>query len=88
MGNMGLMKTTLDIQDELLNRAKKFAKKTGKSLRTVVEESLQSTLAVAEEAPKYILPDMSVGDADVDDPLERLSWQDLRAEIYGEPNDL
>ena len=88
MGNMGLMKTTLDIQDELLIRAKKFAKKTGKSLRTVVEESLQSTLAVAEDAPKYVLPDMSVGDADVDDPLERLSWQDLRAEIYGEPNDL
>lgn len=86
MASMGIMKTTLDIQDELLIRAKKLAKKTGKPLRAVVEESLQATLAVAEEAPKYVLPDMSVGDASADDPLERLSWQDLRSEIYGEPD--
>lgn len=86
MGNMGYMKTTLDIKDDLLIRAKKLAKKTGRPLRAIVEDSLRATLLVAEEPVKYELPDLSVGDANAEDPLERLTWQDLRAEIYGEPD--
>jgi hypothetical protein len=77
------MKTTLDISDELLARAKRFAKRAGKSLRAVVEESLQATLARAGHDKDYELPDCAVGTAGADDPLERMSWQDLRAEIYG-----
>ena len=79
------MKTTLDIKDDLLIRAKKLAKKTGQPLRAIVEDSLRVALQVAEEPPKYELPDLSVGDPDGDDPLELMSWQDLRSEIYGEP---
>jgi hypothetical protein len=82
---MATMKTTLEIQDDLLIRAKKLAKKTGRPLRAVVEDSLRATLALAEEPRKYELPDLSVGDPEADDPLELLSWQDLRVEIYGEP---
>jgi hypothetical protein len=33
-----------------------------------------------------VLPDASVGDPNAADPLEALSWQDLRKEIYGEPS--
>ena len=80
------MKTTLEIKDDLLIRAKKLAKKTGRPLRAIVEDSLRATLLAAEEPGKYVLPDLSVGDASAEDPLERLTWQDLRAEIYGEPN--
>lgn len=76
------MKTTLDIQDDLLLRAKKLAKRTGKPLRAIVEESLQARLAEAEEPHRYHLPDRSVGDRHAADPLESLSWQDLRGEIY------
>ncbi len=79
------MKTTIDIQDDLLRRAKKLAKRTGRPLRAVVEDGLRATLAMAEHTEKYQLPDLSVGDPDNDDPLERYTWQDLRAEIYGEP---
>jgi hypothetical protein len=32
---------------------------------------------------KYRLPDRSVGDARGPNPLEALSWQELRDEIYG-----
>ncbi len=77
------MKTTLDIKDDLLIRAKKLAKRTGRPLRAVVEESLQRTLSQAEQQSSYQLPDVSFGDADADDPLESLTWQDLREEIYG-----
>tara|TARA_Y100001934_G_scaffold140388_1_gene169299 strand:- start:302 stop:544 length:243 start_codon:yes stop_codon:yes gene_type:complete len=80
------MKTTLDIKDDLLIRAKKLAADTGRPLKALVEDSLRVTLAVAEEPAQYQLPDRSVGDPDGPDPLTRYSWQDLRAEIYNEPN--
>jgi hypothetical protein len=35
---------------------------------------------------EYRLPDRSICKPDAPDQLERLSWQDLRAEIYGEPD--
>ena len=79
------MKTTLDIKDDLLIRAKQLARKTGRPLRVVVEDSLRAALEIAEEPAKYVIPDLSVGNPDADDPLEQLSWQDLRAEIYGKP---
>ncbi len=80
------MKTTLDIKDELLVRAKKFAKRSGKPLRAVVEDGLRLALAQSRTSQAYDLPDFSVGDPDAVDPLESLTWQDLRNEIYGEPS--
>ena len=80
------MKTTLDIKDDLLIRAKKLAKRTGRPLRAVVEESLRLTLSQAEQKSSYELPDVSFGDANANDPLESLTWQDLRQEIYGSPD--
>lgn len=85
MAIMGKMKTTIDIKDDLLLRAKALARETGRPLRAVVEDGLRAALSVAEEPATYTLPDRSVGDESADDPLERLSWQDLRAEIYGDP---
>jgi len=81
------VKTTLDIQDVLLQRAKRLSKRTGKPLRALVEEGLKHVLAVHRtSSPRYELPDCSVGDASADNPLEGWSWHDLRDEIYGEPN--
>ena len=75
------MKTTLDISDALLERAKRQARKTGKPLRALVEEGLRRVL---EESPsRYEIPDRSIGRATDPNPLEGLSWQDLRDEIYG-----
>lgn len=79
------MKTTLDINDDLLTRAKKLAKRSGKPLRAIVEDSLRQALTRAQARQAYELPDLSAGDPDAQDPLEWLSWQDLRDEIYGEP---
>ena len=40
------MKTTLDIHDELLNRAKRRAKETARPLRALVEEGLRRVLSI------------------------------------------
>lgn len=78
------MKTTLDLSDSLLRRAKAHARKTGRTLRAVVEEGLR--LALERDAagrPRYRLPDRSAGTVGAPNPLEALSWQELREEMYG-----
>ena len=79
------MKTTLDIHDQLLERAKRHAKATGRPLRPVVEEGLRSVLSASTPPSSYTLPDLRVGDPQAPDPLERYSWPELRDVIYGDP---
>ncbi len=78
------MKTTVEIQDDLLERAKRHARRVGQPLRALVEEGLRRVLSERSSRPAYELPDASVGDSAADDPLEALSWQDLRDEVYGQ----
>lgn len=80
------MKTTLNIQDELLARARRHAQRTGQPLRAVVEEGLRKVPSTESPRDRYILPDHSVGEAGGREPLEAYSWQDLREVIYGEPD--
>ena len=77
------MKTTIDLPGDLLVRAKAHARRTGRPLRAVVEDGLRLALAAHPTKTGYVLPDRSVGDPRGSNPLEALSWQDLRAEIYG-----
>lgn len=77
------MKTTVDISDALLARAKRHARRTGRPLRALLEEGLRLVLSAESARPRYELPDRSVGTAGAANPLEALSWQDLRDEIYG-----
>ena len=79
------MKTTLDIHDELLMRAKRHSKETGRPLRALVEDGLRCVLAAAPSRSKYRLPDLRAGDPEAPDPLERYSWPELRETIYGDP---
>ncbi|MCK6555459.1 DUF2191 domain-containing protein [Candidatus Binatia bacterium] len=79
------MKTTLDIQDALLDRARRYAKEVRRPLRAIVEDGLRRVLSEPPASHGYRLVDASVGDPDGTDPLEALSWHDLREEIYGEP---
>jgi len=79
------MKTTIEIADVLLERAKRHARKLGKPMRAVVEEGLRLVLEDDARPSPYRLPDRSVGRAGGPNPLEALSWQDLRDEIYGKP---
>ena len=64
------MKTTIDIHDELLGRAKQHVKGTGQSLRAVMEEGLRQVLAGAAPSPPYKLSNLRVGNPAADDPLE------------------
>jgi hypothetical protein len=80
------MKTTIDVSDVLLKRAKRRARREGRTLRALVEEGLRRVLDdPAPPSAAYVLPDCSVGDPDAEDPLAGRTWAELRDAIYGEP---
>ena len=83
MARMAATKTTLDIHDELLTRAKRHAKETGRPLRAVVEDGLRRVLVTVSPC-QYKLPDLRVGDVNAPDPLATYSWPELRELIYGD----
>ena len=83
MGKLYPMKTTIDIADALLARAKRHARRLGKPVRALVEEGLRRVLESEPERSGYELPDRSVGRRGGTNPLESLSWQDLRELVYG-----
>lgn len=82
---MGSVKTTVEISDHLLERANRHARKSGRSLSAVIEEGLRQVLDTPAPRSGYRLSDLSVGNPDNADPMERYSWQDLRDIIYGHP---
>jgi hypothetical protein len=77
------MKTTVDLDDALFARAKRHAKESGRTLRELLQDGLRRVLDDGVKGRRYRLPDRSVGDPRSKNPLETLSWQDLRDEIYG-----
>ena len=78
------MKTTVEIDDEILRRAKQYGRETDRPLRAVVEEGLRAVLIAKKQRPRYKLEDFSVGSESDPDPLEKYTWQDLRDIIYGD----
>ena len=85
MGNVAAMKTTIEIHDGLLIRAKQLTKETHRPLRAVVEEGLRLVLDRPRPTTAYELPDLRQADPGANDPLERYSWPELRELIYGDP---
>ena len=51
-------------------------------MRALIEEGLRLVLQAESERVDYRLPDRSVGVPGGPSPLEAMSWQDLRDEVY------
>lgn len=76
------MKTTIELSNELADRARAVARRTGRTLRSLVEEGLRRVLDEPPTAP-YEVPDRRVGRPGDPDPLATMTWEDLRDTIYG-----
>ncbi len=77
------MKTTVEIHDALLERAKRYGKRTGRPIRALVEDGLRLLLKEEQRQASYTLPDASVGVQADANPLESYAWHELRELIYG-----
>lgn len=77
------MKTTLNIDDGLLRKAKKAAAERGVTLTSIVEDALRSALARKPSPPKDRLPwptvkGRRVPDVDISDRDSLYEWMEGR----------
>jgi hypothetical protein len=77
------MKTTIEVQDDLLERSKRLARQEGTTLRAVIEEGLQLALRARDQQkrrqPFSLKP--FAGDG-LNPEFQSAGWERLRDEIY------
>jgi Bacterial antitoxin of type II TA system, VapB len=78
------VKTTIEIDDELLRQAKIRAAQGGETLRALVERGLRRELAALElnEGGGYVLRDASVGGGEINSEFLPWHWDKVRDLIY------
>jgi hypothetical protein len=76
------MKTTIDISDELLTKAKRLAVKRRTTLRAIIEQGIRNTLKEQQHAGNYVLPDMSIEGEGLQPEYRNKAWSDIRADTY------
>jgi hypothetical protein len=78
------MKTTVDIADGILERAKRCARRQHRSLRDLIEESLDKVVASLENDPKpFVLRPVAFGGGGFQPGFGDADWDRVRDEIYG-----
>ena len=76
------MKTTVEINDALLGRARLRAKETGQPLRAVIEDGLRQLLAKPLPKTSYKMKDCRYGNPEDPDSMRNLTWEEIRDIIY------
>lgn len=76
------MKTTVEIADAILERAKALAHKESTTLRALIEEGLEAVLKRRRGQPGYKLPDRSVDGQGVDPAFADAGWSAIRDAAY------
>ena len=76
------MKTTIEVQDDLLERSKRLARQEGTTLRAVIEEGLQLALrARAQRRRQPFALQPFAGDG-LTPEFQSAGWERIRDEIY------
>ena len=76
------MKTTVDISDELLTKAKRLAVKRRTTLRAIIEQGIRHTLKEQQHGGRYVLPDRSVKGKGLQAEFGGKAWSDIRDVTY------
>ena len=77
------MKTTIEISDAILERAKAVAAREGTTLRALVEDGLRQVLR-ARRGGSFKLRDVSVDGNGLTPEFQHASWDALRDAAYGD----
>ena len=77
------MKTTLEISDNLLRRAKKVAHEQNLTLRSIVEEGLEATLEKRGQQSNDRIHPIITGGKGLRKEFQGKSWESLRNAAYG-----
>jgi len=76
------MKTTIDIADDVFERAQALAHKQGTTLRALTEEGLRLVLARRHANPKDLPPLVTFGKGGLADEFKDADWTRIRDEVY------
>lgn len=77
------MKTTVDISDALLTRAKRLAARRGVTLKSVLEDALRRELASeAKEEPRQVVHTHTFGGKGLQRGLDWSDWSAIRSMAY------
>jgi hypothetical protein len=77
------MKTTIEISDVILERAKAVAAREGTTLRALVEDGLRQVLR-SRRSGSFKLRDASVDGNGLTPEFQNASWDTLRDAAYGD----
>ena len=76
------MKTTIEISDALLARAKRVAANEGVTLRELVEAGLRSVLEQRQARRPFALRDQRVRGRGLQADLQAATWEQIREVAY------
>lgn len=76
------MKTTVEIQDGLLEQARRTAAQEKTSVRQLIEEGLRRVLADRRRRGRFTLRKASFAGKGLHPDLEGRGWTDIRERIY------
>jgi hypothetical protein len=82
--NMGshIMKTTIEIADDLFERAQQLARKEKTTFRSLTEQGLRMVLKEKQGRPKKLPPLVTFRGEGLTDEFKNASWEQIRDEIY------
>ena len=83
MSSMGghIMKTTIEIADDLFERAQRLARKEKTTFRSLTEQGLRLVLQGKQTKPKKLPPLVTVP-GELTDEFKNAPWEKIRDEIY------
>jgi hypothetical protein len=76
------MKTTIEISDAILDRAKALAAREGTTLRALVEDGLRQVLRARRVDKGFRLRDASVGGNGLTSEFRDAGWERIREALY------
>ena len=82
--NMGshIMKTTIEIADDLFERVQRLARKEKTTLRSLTEQGLRLVLREKQAKNDKLPPLVTVRGKGLTDEFKEASWDQIRDEIY------
>lgn len=76
------MKTTIDLQDELLERSKRAARREGITLRALIEEGLRLALKARQRKQLPVFRMRTFKGDGLTSEFRDAGWEKIRDEIY------
>ena len=77
------MKTTIEIADDLFERAQSVARKEKTTFRALTEQGLRLVLKEKQESKAKKLPPLvTVGGGGLTEEFKNATWEQMRDEIY------